>query len=180
MWMKWLLDLALGWGLVARRTNHENRGLELSVLPHDFCGGERGFKVESTATDQWCRQSGLNNEGFVKTQKHGFLVLFQRASTSGNRNTSMCHHARVWNSVEHWCRRHRRSLLLLLSRFSPVRWVTPWGAANQAPPSMRFSRQVYWSGLPLPSPFHYATARKVNKDPLWRLHRCQLLKHIIS
>ena len=31
-------------------------------------------------------------------------------------------------------------------------WVTPWTAAYQAPPSMGFSRQEYWSGLPLPSP----------------------------
>ena len=30
--------------------------------------------------------------------------------------------------------------------------VTPWTAAYQAPPSMGFSRQEYWSGLPLPSP----------------------------
>ena len=29
--------------------------------------------------------------------------------------------------------------------------ATPWTAANQAPPSMGFSRQEYWSGLPLPS-----------------------------
>ena len=29
--------------------------------------------------------------------------------------------------------------------------VTPWTAAYQAPPSMRFSRQEYWSGVPLPS-----------------------------
>ena len=28
--------------------------------------------------------------------------------------------------------------------------VTSWTAAYQAPPSMRFSRQVYWSGVPLP------------------------------
>ena len=30
--------------------------------------------------------------------------------------------------------------------------VTPWTAAHQAPLSMRFSRQEYWSGVPLPSP----------------------------
>ena len=30
--------------------------------------------------------------------------------------------------------------------------ATPWTAAFQAPPSMRFSRQEYWSGVPLPSP----------------------------
>ena len=45
-------------------------------------------------------------------------------------------------------------LLLLLSRFSRVRLLaTPWTAAHQAPLSMGFSRQEYWSGLPLPSPF---------------------------
>ena len=37
--------------------------------------------------------------------------------------------------------------------FSHVRlFATPWTAAYQAPPSMEFSRQEYWSGLPLPSP----------------------------
>ena len=30
--------------------------------------------------------------------------------------------------------------------------ATPWTAAHQAPPSMGFSRQEYWSGMPLPSP----------------------------
>ena len=34
--------------------------------------------------------------------------------------------------------------------------ATPWTAAYQAPPSMGFSRQEYWSGMPLPSPSqHY-------------------------
>ena len=28
----------------------------------------------------------------------------------------------------------------------------PWTAAHQAPPSMGFSRQEYWSGVPVPSP----------------------------
>ena len=31
-------------------------------------------------------------------------------------------------------------------------FVTPWTVACQAPPSMEFSRQEYWSGLPFPSP----------------------------
>ena len=30
--------------------------------------------------------------------------------------------------------------------------ATPWTAAHQAPPSMGFSRQEYWSGVPFPSP----------------------------
>ena len=44
-------------------------------------------------------------------------------------------------------------LLLLLSRFSRVLLcATPWTAAHQAPPSLGFSRQEHWSGLPFPSP----------------------------
>ena len=31
-------------------------------------------------------------------------------------------------------------------------FVTPWTVASQAPLSMEFSRQEYWSGLPFPSP----------------------------
>ena len=38
-----------------------------------------------------------------------------------------------------------------LSRFRL--FTTPWTAAHQAPPSMGFSRQEYWSGVPLPSPW---------------------------
>ena len=44
-------------------------------------------------------------------------------------------------------------LLLLLSHFSRVRLcVTIWTAACQAPLSVGFSRQGYWSGLPCPLP----------------------------
>ena len=38
----------------------------------------------------------------------------------------------------------------LLSRVQLL--VIPWSVAHQAPLSMEFSRQVYWSGLPLPPP----------------------------
>ena len=40
--------------------------------------------------------------------------------------------------------------LKLLSRVHL--FETPWTVAYQAPPSMEFSRQEYWSGLPFPSP----------------------------
>ena len=50
---------------------------------------------------------------------------------------------------------HMRWLLLLLllqlSRFSCVQFCA-WTAAHQAPPSLGFSRQEHWSGLPFPSP----------------------------
>ena len=40
-----------------------------------------------------------------------------------------------------------------MKSFSRVQlFVTPWTVAHQAPLSMGFSRQEYWSGLPFPSP----------------------------
>ena len=40
-------------------------------------------------------------------------------------------------------------------------FATPWTAAYQAPPSMGFSRQEYWSGVPLPSPsLEWSTQKK--------------------
>ena len=38
--------------------------------------------------------------------------------------------------------------------------ATPWTAASQAPPSMGFSRQEYWGGVPLPSPERLSRAFK--------------------
>ena len=35
--------------------------------------------------------------------------------------------------------------------------ATPWTAAYQAPPAMRFSRQEYWSGVPLTFPLKLTT-----------------------
>ena len=36
---------------------------------------------------------------------------------------------------------------------------TPWTVAHQAPPSMGFPRQEYWSGLPFPSPWELSDPR---------------------
>ena len=52
-------------------------------------------------------------------------------------------------------------LLLLLSRVSRVRLcATLQMAAQQAPLSLGFSRQEYWSGLPFPSPMHESEKSK--------------------
>ena len=48
-----------------------------------------------------------------------------------------------------------KNKLLLLSHFSRVQLcATPQMAAHQAPPSLGFSRQEHWSGLPFPSPMY--------------------------
>ena len=41
-------------------------------------------------------------------------------------------------------------------------FATPWTAAHQAPLSVGFSKQEYWSGVPLPSPTKIA--RRAKKD----------------
>ena len=43
--------------------------------------------------------------------------------------------------------------------------ATPWTAAYQAPPSMGFSRQEYWSGLPFPSPMHESESEVAQSCP---------------
>ena len=40
----------------------------------------------------------------------------------------------------------------------------PWTAAYQAPLSMGFSRQEYWSGVPLPSPVTWVLGRNANSQ----------------
>ena len=40
--------------------------------------------------------------------------------------------------------------------------ATPWTVAHQAPPSMGFSRQEYWSGVRLPSPLNYSNTVLIN------------------
>ena len=48
---------------------------------------------------------------------------------------------------------HIYRVLWVLSHFSHVRLsMTSWTVAHQAPLSMGFSRQAYWSGLPCPPP----------------------------
>ena len=68
-------------------------------------------------------------------------------------------------------------LLLLLNCFSHVRLgATPQTVAHQTPPSLGFSRQEHWSGLPFPSPMHesekWKWSRSVVSDPQ-RPHRLQ-------
>ena len=49
--------------------------------------------------------------------------------------------------LDHWATRESESEVAVVSDS-----VTPWTVAYQAPQSIEFSRQEYWSGLPFPSP----------------------------
>jgi len=58
-----------------------------------------------------------------------------------------------------------------LSRVQPS--ATSWTAAYQAPPSMGFSRQESWSGVPLPSPIFDTTGHLLSLNcPFWFLPFC--------
>ena len=71
-------------------------------------------------------------------------------------------------------------LLLLLSRFTRVRLcATPWTAAYQASPSMGFSKQEHWSGLPFPSPATWFSSAEFSRSVVsesLRPHESQLAR----
>ena len=54
-------------------------------------------------------------------------------------------------------------------------FATPWTAAYQAPLSMGFSRQVYWSGVPLPSLKQYVRYLEIKDE-----HRGQVILTIVA
>ena len=57
----------------------------------------------------------------------------------------------------------------MLSRFSRgLLFATSWTVANRAPPSMGFSRQEYWSGLPFPPPGDLLDPGIEPASPVWQ------------
>ena len=72
----------------------------------------------------------------------GLLFRILDSSDKESReNQASLHRHLTWDWLTDWS----RSVVSQL-------FATPWTVANQAPPSMGFSRQEYWSGLPFPSP----------------------------
>ena len=51
--------------------------------------------------------------------------------------------------------------------------ATPWTAAFQVPPSMGFSRQEYWSGVPLPSPVSIVCSHLQRPARIYRITMCR-------
>ena len=120
----------------------------------------------------WCRLT-------TPTVLLGFLLpwswsmyswlLQQSAATAPYLGRGVSHQGRpswpwTWSSSSRPSCIHTQSLVVLKLQIcvwitSKVKWlirvwlfVTPWTVAHQAPPSMEFSRQEYWTGLPFPSP----------------------------
>ena len=85
--------------------------------------------------------------------------------------TKQCSHFEEYFSIPYTVKHaHSSPQIAMLSHFSHVRLcATPETAAHQAPPSLGFSRQEHWSGLPFPSPTHesekWKWSRSVVSDP---------------
>ena len=58
--------------------------------------------------------------------------------------------------------------------------ASPWTAAHQAPPSMGFSRQEYWSGVPLPSPRYSLAPALSATTSIWHFSSSRALYRIIK
>ena len=67
----------------------------------------------------------------------------------------------------------------LLSRFSGVQlFVTSWTVADQAPLSIKFPRQEYWSGLPFLPPGHLPDSGikpRSTQSPAWQADSLPLI-----
>ena len=87
------------------------------------------------------RKLTLSGEMFHVSQGGATAILWVEATVAAN--ILQCTSEVKWSEVK---------------LLSPV-WVfaAPWTVAYQAPPSMGFSRQEYWSGLPFPSPGVFPT-----------------------
>ena len=103
----------------------------------------------------------------IKIVSEFYLTSIQGASS---KTAEYTHKLVNPSNMDKWTLGRRLLLLLLLRHFSRVRLcATPETAAHQAPPSLRFSRQEHWIGLPFPSPMHesekWKWSRSVVSDP---------------
>ena len=98
--------------------------------------GPDSFSQEALIHLPWVRHSGLDQ------------LIVNRKSTQ---DKNMAAPKGITGlKKEEWFSRTPVRVLSCLSRVQL--FETPWTVAHQASPSIRFSRQEYWSGLPFPSP----------------------------
>ena len=79
--------------------------------------------------------------------RHAWLPKCYESYLFSKTTLRECQSKKLWKSTL------RKTLKVKVKLLSRVRlFATPWTVAYQVPLSMGFSRQEYWSGLPLPSP----------------------------
>ena len=111
----------------------------------------------------------LHSQGGVRRGVRALGSYQEGTGKSGS--FGMWNHPRghVWNVTRspNWTSKLHKNFLFTFNlkvkvkSLSRVRlFATPWTVAHQAPPSMGFPRQEYWSGVPSPSPFNLNTCTK--------------------
>ena len=110
-------------------------------LPHSSCGSLSLRRIFEGDIVEWTRIS---------------VTVVSHQATSGTHRHAPppsilnCLHLHLWSQKVWVACLVRVCMLGLFSRVQLC--VTPWTVAHQAPLSMGFSRQEYWSGLPCPPP----------------------------
>ena len=91
-------------------------------------------------------------------------------------NPGLLHYRWILYHLSHQGRPSNKLKCLSLSRVRV--FATPWTVAHQAPPSVGFSRQQYWSGLPCPPPGDLPDPGIEPRSPADSLHRCSFYGEI--
>ena len=96
----------------------------------------------------------MNSNTSFNRQKSEVKILFEVRNSLANQCLGLgAFTARAWVPSLAEELRSYKPLKVKVKSLSRVRLIaTPWTVAYQAPPSLGFSRQEYWSGLTFPSP----------------------------
>ena len=130
----------------------DNHNGMITHLEPDILDCEVKWALESITTNKASGGDGIPVELFQILKDDAVKVLY-----------SICQ--QIWK-IQHWPQDWKRSVFIPIPKkgnakecsseaksLSHVRlFATPWTVAYQAPPSVGFFRQEYWSGLPFPSP----------------------------
>ena len=138
----------------------------ISPLEPDILECEVKWALGSITTNKVCGGDRIPVELFQILKDDAVKVL-----------RSICQ--QIWNTQQ-WPQDWKRSVFIPIPKKVKVKslgrvqlFATPWTVAHQAPPSMGFSRQEYWSGLPYPSPI----PKKSNAKECSNYHTIVLISH---
>ena len=107
---------------------------------------------QASTKNQWLQHAAMKIPCATTKTWCSFKKKIAKTKTNKPPKSFLKTHQRV---QAFWAQATLSPCMLLLSPFSRVRLcATPWTAAYQASPSMGFSRQEHWSGLPFTSPMH--------------------------
>ena len=122
---------------------------------------------------QWTLRTDLLQDGLVgspcSTRDSQESSLTPQFKSINSLALSFLHHPTLTSIHDHW-KNHLMSWMKWNLLSCVQLFVTPWTVAYQAPPSMGFSRQEYWSGLLFPSPGDLPNSGIEPRSPALQAH----------